>query len=302
MATAALNVLVTGTSSGFGELTAKTLARAGHKVFASMRGVTTRNADAARGLREWAVQVDGRDPDTGQTMGFEGVDLEVVELDVADEVSVAGAVAAILASAGRIDVVVNNAGITASGPVEAYSIEQLRAIYDVNTFGPVRVDQAVLPSMRQRRSGLIIHVTSTLGRIAIPRSGAYASSKFALEALAEAMHYELAPLGVDAVILEPGAFPTRVMEKRTEAASLEIAAAYAAAQPPRPPGGARSGGAGTSNPQEVADAISALIEMPAGHRPLRTVVGSRFTAGVRELNEAYEASCKELLYSLGRSG
>ena len=273
--------LVTGSSSGFGELTVKTLAASGHRVFATMRGVAGRNAEAAQRLRAWA--------DTNQA------DLTVLELDVTDDSSVRAAVD----QAGDIDVVVNNAGASAAGPLEAFSIDQMAALLDLNVLGPMRVNKAVLPGMRARQAGLIIWITSTLGRVLPGRGGLYPATKWAAEGFAESLHYQVAPFGVDVVILEPGSFPTPAISKSMPAHAQEITIQYAAATPPaehvqpapdyQPP-----------NPQEIADAVLRLVELPAGRRPLRHVVGPVFTEGVAEYNQTYERVRAQLEASLRR--
>ena len=277
-----LNVLITGSSSGFGLLMAKTLSKDGHRVFASMRNVDGKNADAAYQLKDWARS--------------NGVNLEVVDLDVTLQSSVDTAATLILESAGYIDVVINNAGATSRGPLEAFSIEQMQAMFDLNAFGPMRVDKAFLPTMRERRSGLIIHVTSTMGRILSPTGGLYAASKFAMEALAESLNSQLAIFGIDAVIVEPGAFPTGVMNKPVITADGDALPAYESVTQQRPRAVEDQD---PPDPQDIADAIKKLIDMPAGTRPLRTVVGTRYTAGVEALNEAYEISKKQMWESLG---
>jgi NAD(P)-dependent dehydrogenase (short-subunit alcohol dehydrogenase family) len=279
-------VLVTGSSSGFGELIAKTLAAAGHQVYASMRDIGARNADAARNLRAWARAQNAA--------------LEAVEMDVSITESVNAAVAAILRDVGHIDVVVNNAGISANGPIEAFDVEQMQFLYDVNVWGPMRVDKAVLPQMRERRSGLLIHVSSTLGRI-LPRSGGlYPASKWAVEGLAESLHYQLKPFGVDLVILEPGSFPTPAISKSLVAANEEITRAYAS----QPNSVRRATLAAPDyklpDPQEVADAVLSLVGTSPEERPLRAVVGPVFTTGVTEFNATYEQARDRLAESLMR--
>ena len=279
-------VLVTGSSSGFGELIAKTLAAAGHRVFASMRDIGGRNADAAKTLTKWARQ--------------ESASLDVIEMDVANSESVDAAVAGIMRDAGRIDVVVNNAGIAASGPIEAFDIEQMQYLFDVNVFGPLRVDKAVLPQMRERREGLLIHVSSTLGRILPNSGGLYPASKWAVEGLAESLHYQLDPFGVNLVILEPGSFPTPALSKSLVARDKEITASYAAL----PPRARRVNDAAPDyvppDPQEVADATLDIVMTPPDQRRLRVVVGPVFTTGVDEFNEYYEAVRDRLAESLMR--
>jgi NAD(P)-dependent dehydrogenase (short-subunit alcohol dehydrogenase family) len=280
-------VLVTGSSSGFGALIVRTLAKQGHHVFASMRAVSSRNAGVASELREWASS--------------EGVTLDVVEMDVTSEASVRGCVDDVLARAGRIDVVVNNAGASARGPIEAFSMLQVEAIYSLNVFGPLRVNKAVLPAMRQRRSGLLLHVSSTLGRVLPGSGGLYPATKWALEGLTESLSYQVKGFGIDVVLLEPGAFPSPAISKAMEAEDRDITAQYARASARvsrrpaqtdasyRPP-----------DPQEVADAVARVIDTPEGERPLRSVVGPIFTEGVEAYNQTYEQLKSDLAVVLQR--
>jgi NAD(P)-dependent dehydrogenase (short-subunit alcohol dehydrogenase family) len=268
-------VLITGSNSGFGRLTAETLATKGHTVFASMREVSGKNAEQARALRAWAEAKNVR--------------LHVIELDVADDKSVARAVHEALATAGRIDAVVNNAAVGAFGLVESFTSAQMRNLFEVNVFGVQRVNRAVLPHMRERRSGLLVHISSGLGRLALPVTGAYSMTKWALEGLAETYRYELAAVGVDSVIVQPGAFPTEFGGKALAAAEPERAQGYgpSADLPQRLMAGfgAMFAAPNPPQPQEVADAIAGLIEMPAGTRPLRTVVDRMTGQGPTAINE-----------------
>lgn len=266
-------VLITGCSSGFGKLIALTMGRAGFRTYATMRDLSGRNAGAARELREWAAA--------------QGAALEVMEMDVASEASVNAAVTAILDAGHGLDIVVNNAGATAWGPCEAFDFDQVYALYNVNLFGPWRVDKAVLPHMRARGSGLLIHVTSVVGRVCLD-GGLYPASKWAAEGLGESMARELAPLGIDLVLLEPGSYPTAWMGKGQRPADPAVAAAYEGA---RSPAGDRASPAPDyrpPDPQEVADEVVRLAGLPAGQRPLRSVVGRIYTEGVAEYNAAYE--------------
>ncbi len=267
-------VLVTGCSSGFGELIAQTLARAGHRTFATMRGVADRNAEAAETFRRLAAD--------------ERLELEVVEMDVASDASVARGVDAIVGRAGRIDVVVNNAGASSSGPLEAFSVDQMAALLNVNALGPMRVSKAVLGRMRARGSGQIIWVSSTLGRVLRGRGGLYPATKWAAEGLAETLHHQVAPFGVDVTILEPDSYPTAHIHKMLVAEDQAIVQAYAALD-------ARSNGQARGakpdyrpHPQEVADTVKQLIDLPAGRRPLRMIVGPDFTDSIVEYNQTYE--------------
>ncbi len=158
-------VLITGASTGFGRDTAETLARAGHTVFASMRDPDAKNREHAEALR---VQ-----------------NIEVVELDVTDSQSIDRAVAAVIAKAGRIDVLINNAGVAAAGVSEAFTPDQATALFDVNVIGLLRVTRAVLPHFRRHNDGLIINISTVLGRVTFPFFGHYGASKFAVEALTD---------------------------------------------------------------------------------------------------------------------
>jgi NAD(P)-dependent dehydrogenase (short-subunit alcohol dehydrogenase family) len=268
-------VLVTGCSSGFGELIAQTLARAGHHVFATMRGIADRNLEAAQRFHQLATA--------------EQLALDVVEMDVASDASVARGVEQIEAQVGRIDVVVNNAGTSSSGPLEAFSVDQMAALLNVNALGPMRVNKAVLGAMRARRSGQIIWMSSTLGRVLRGQGGLYPATKWAAEGLAETLHHQIAPFGVDLTILEPDSYATAHIYKYLVAEDQKIAAEYAALEAHT--NGAAGGSARIDyrpHPQEVAEAVKQLIDLPPGQRPLRFVVGPDFTDAVAEYNQAYE--------------
>jgi NAD(P)-dependent dehydrogenase (short-subunit alcohol dehydrogenase family) len=285
-ATQKQTVLVTGCSSGFGEIIVKTLAAEGHTVYATMRDVAGRNAPAAQALQDWAMA--------------QNATVIVLELDVSDDASVAAAVAFILEK-GPLDVVVNNAGIAAGGPLEAFSGEQVQALYDVNVFGPLRVDRAVLPQMRQRRSGLLIHVSSTLGRVLPGGGGLYPASKWALEGLIESLYYQVRPFDIDVVILEPGAFPTPAVVRGMEPAYQAVVEDYARL-PQRNQRQRSEPGPDYKYPdlQEMGDAVKQVIDLPQGNRPLRRVVGPIFTEGVEEYNQQYEALKQHLAQVLQR--
>jgi NAD(P)-dependent dehydrogenase (short-subunit alcohol dehydrogenase family) len=187
-------ILITGTSTGIGRATAEVLARAGHTVIATLR----RPEDY---------------PDLAALAATEGLRFDVTALDVEDDASVRTAVARTLAEHGAIDVLVNNAGIGGSGPVEEAPIDLFRRVYETNVLGAVRCTQAVLPSMRARRSGAIVNVTSIAGRIALAAHGPYAASKFALEAVSEALAQEVAGFGIRVAIVEPGVIATPIFRK-----------------------------------------------------------------------------------------
>jgi NAD(P)-dependent dehydrogenase (short-subunit alcohol dehydrogenase family) len=282
-------VLITGSNSGFGRLTTLTLARKGYTVFASMRGVDGKNAEAARALRAWAET--------------EKVALHVVELDVTSDTSVDHAVQQVLATVGRIDVVVNNAGVSTFGLLESFTPAQMQSLFEINVFGVQRVNRAVLPTMREQRSGLLVHVSSGLGRLVLPVMSPYTPSKWALEALAETYRYELAAVGVDSVIVQPGAFPTEIGGKMLTPAEPDRARGYgSSAGLPEQIGGVMQSifsMPNPPNPQEVADAITALIEMPAGTRPLRTVVDRLWGEGPKAINGVAEQVNSGALQGMG---
>jgi len=262
-------VLVTGASTGFGRLISVTLARRGYTVFASMRDLTGRNRSRAVELEEL-----GRN---------ESLRLRAVELDVTSDTSVQQAVEQVVREAGRIDTVVNNAGVAYWGLLETFTVEQAKQIFETNFFGPLRVNRAVLPHMRQRRSGLLIHISSIAGRLVLPSMALYCATKFALEAMAETLRYEVSQLGIDSLIVEPGEYPTAIFGNAAEAADQARAVDYGAvAEMPRK---ILEGLASNNNDvQEVADRVVELIEMPAGSRPIRSLVGT-FAQQCQPLND-----------------
>jgi NAD(P)-dependent dehydrogenase (short-subunit alcohol dehydrogenase family) len=279
-------VLITGASTGFGRLIAETLARAGYTVFATMRDVAGRNAKNAYGIRDLARN--------------HSVALHVLELDVTDDVSVEQAVSAAVHRAGRIDVAINNAGYGLFGVTEGVTTEQAQRIMDVNFFGAVRVNRAVLPHMRRQRSGLLLHISSGAGRLVIPAMAFYCASKFALEALGEAYRYELAAQGIDSVVIEPGAYRTQAFTNMVTAADQGRTETYG----PVKEFGAKIGAAvsaAAGNPQELADAVLRIMETPAGQRQLRYRV-SGAGLGVEEINAVCERVQQRMLEAFGLSG
>jgi NAD(P)-dependent dehydrogenase (short-subunit alcohol dehydrogenase family) len=276
-------VLITGASTGFGRLIAETLARKDYQVFATMRNVNGKNARPAQEIRELAKR--------------ESLALHVTDLDVTDDVSVERAVRTVIDEIGRIDILVNNAGYGLMGVTEAVTLEQARRIMDTNFFGAVRMNRAVLPHMRRQKSGLLIHISSGAARVVVPSMGFYCASKWAMEALAEEYRYELASLGIDSVIIQPGAYPTAVFDNIERAADTTCEQAY----------GAVSGiadrilgmlGGSKGNPQEIADAVMRTIETPPGQRKLRQRVGSG-VQGIVDLNQLSEKVQEQILAAFG---
>lgn len=276
------SILITGSSTGFGYEAAIHLAKKGHRVLATMRAPEGRNAEKATALRTLAQS--------------EGLKLDVRELDVTSDESVERAVAEI----DPIDVVINNAGLGYLGPVEGFTAQEFAAQLDVNVLGPFRVTKAVLAGMRARRDGLIIQVSSISGRTALPGFGLYHASKWALEGLSESWRYELAHLGIDVVLVEPGPFLTNFAGNITPSKNQDLSPVYehvsqfnesfveqlhAVFEDPVTP----------TDPQIVVDIFDQLINTPKGQRPLRTVAGLDF--GCQAINDATEPLRQEGLRS-----
>ncbi len=275
-------ILITGSSSGFGRAGAEHYARAGAKVFATMRNVPRAEAE-----------------ELGKLARDEKLDLTVLELDVTDDDMVGRAVAEAERLTGRgLDVLVNNAGVGITGPVEVQDMEATRLAFDTNVFGYHRLARAVLPGMRARKSGHIVAVSSQLGRVISPFAGHYSATKFAVEAMFEQLAYEVAPHGIEVTIIEPGGYPTKVWVNRN---------AYSAALKARTPArhvdgypqivarmGTEDGSGRSADVMDVPRAIAAVIAMPAGTRPLRRPVSQ---GGVPQtgINEASAAAQRAML-------
>ena len=254
------SVLITGCSSGFGRLTAELLARQGARVFATMRALPRPEADELTALAQ-----------------AENLDLHVIGIDVTELPQVnAGVMEAERINGGPIDVLVNNAGIGITSPVEVQDMTATRLIFDTNVFGPHRMARAVLPGMRKAKSGLIIQISSQLGRVIVPHSGHYSATKFSLEAMSEQLAYELVPHGIDVSIIEPGGYPTKVWVNRN-AYSAELKTrslkSHSDGYPEQVEQMGKEDGSGrTNDPMDVARAIAGLIAQPPGTRPLRLPV------------------------------
>src|SRR3989475_6968164 len=183
--------IVTGSSSGIGYETALVLARNGFRTYATMR-----NLEKAKAISDISKS--------------EKLALHTIKLDVTDEKSVNEAIKTIKSDAGRIDVLVNNAGYGLTGSLEDLSMSEIKAQYETNVFGLIRVTQAVLPIIREQKSGIIVNISSGNGRIGVPTASAYVSTKFAVEGLSESMSYELEPFGIKVVLVEPWIIRTNV--------------------------------------------------------------------------------------------
>jgi len=270
--------VVTGASSGFGRLTAQTLAAGGWRVYATMRNIAGKNAATASALRE--------------------AGMSVVELDVTSDASVDAAAKKILDEAGTVDVLVNNAGTAFFGVEEAFTPAAVEQQLATNVVGPLRVNRAFLPSMRENKRGLVVYVSSVVGRIVAPFGGVYTASKWALEALAEASSYELAPFGIDVAIVQPGAYATDIFANGFGADDAARVSAYGdVAKYAEQISEGLSKSAQERDPQEVADAILRLANAPAGERPLRTVVPGH--PAVEAINAAVAPIQREVIKSYG---
>lgn len=287
-------ILVTGSNSGLGLAFTHALIDQGYTVFGTMRNTAGKNLEQANALRAFAENKAGT--------------LHLLELDVTSDASVESAVQKALELEGRIDVVVNNAGVGYGYGVGAYaetvSMEQFQGIFDVQVFGVQRVIRAVLPSMRRQKSGLLITVSSTMGRIVLPFAAPYTATKFAVEGLSESYRYELSGTGVDVVIIEPGGFGTNFWVNPQPPADTQRTQSYGilAELPQKMYGGIATAMQGQSapDPKIVADAVSQIIETPAGTRPLRLVVdpmmGGEAPNAINQLTDQIQA---QLLNSLG---
>ena len=181
--------VVTGSSSGIGLETSLTLARSGFLTYATMRNL-------------------GKGATIKSVAAKEGLPIQVVQLNVTEERSINDAIHSIKSDVGRIDVLVNNAGYGLNGAFEDLAMEEIKAQYETNLFGVIRVTQAVLPIMRKQKSGIIVNISSGAGRFGYPGGSAYVSTKFAIEGLCESMAYELEPFGIRVVLVEPGVIKT----------------------------------------------------------------------------------------------
>src|SRR5713101_8134184 len=199
-------VLITGGTDGLGRAAALLLAEQGYRVFAAGRSSEKRAA-------------------LDQIARERGLPLETVEMDVCDDASVARALAEVHSKAGPLDVLVNNAGIGYFATMEEIRMDHLRQQFETNFFGVVRVTQAVLPEMRERRRGRILNMSSAAGKVALPLFGPYSGSKFALEGMSDALRLEVYPFGIDVVLIEPGYIRTGF-----QAISAELSSSYAAAE------------------------------------------------------------------------
>lgn len=264
------SIVITGSSSGFGQKSVKDFADKGYQVFATMRGPEGKNSAVKAELEAYSDSI------------------QVVDMDVTNDESVKNAIASVLNKAGKIDVLLNNAGVMYLGITEAFSIDQAREQMETNYYGAMRTILAVLPAMREAKSGLIINTSSMVGQISAPYFSTYAATKHALEGYLQGLRYEVAPFGIDVAIVQPGPFPTGLSASGQHPSRTDILDSYGElANIPAAmfeEFGKFMQSDQAPNPQMVVDAYLALADMPASRRPTRTPVG--LVWGVDEINAA----------------
>ena len=279
-------ILITGTSSGFGKLASEHFARLGATVFATMRNTPRPEAEDLEKL--------ARD---------EKLDIRVRQLDVLLDDEVEKAVADAEQEIGRgLDVLVNNAGIGITGPVEVQDMEATKLAFDTNVLGYHRLSRAVLPGMRARKQGHLFAISSQLGRVIVPYAGHYSATKFAVEAMFEQLAYELVPHNIGVTVIEPGGYPTKVWVNRNRYSQELKARAEQEHLDGYPQIVARMGeedGSGRSaDPMDVPRAMAKVLAMPPGTRPLRLPV----SGGSIPQIEINAVTAKTQVNWLGESG
>ncbi|MBB3465150.1 SDR family oxidoreductase [Rhizobium sp. BK377] len=256
-------IVITGASSGFGALTARALARAGHTVYASMRETQGRNRPQVEAVEAFSKE--------------NGVDLKVVELDVASDVSVEAGIAKVIAAEGHIDTIVHNAGHMSFGPAEAFTPEQYAELFDINVLSTQRVNRAVLPHLRKQGKGLVVWVSSSSTRGGTPPYLApYFAAKAAMDSLAVSYAGELTRWGIETAIIVPGAFTRGTNHFAHAGSPADTARVAEYSQGPYRDGpeqalkGLASLEPADADAATVATAIVDVVNMPFGKRPFRT--------------------------------
>lgn len=284
-------ILVTGAGSGIGRAIALSLARAGHHVYASMRDVRQKNRERADALLHLAQK--------------ENLLLEVLELDVQSEVGCQAAVNHIVSERGRVDVVVNNAGMLMTGVTEAFSVDQVARIIDTNALSWLRVNRAALPAMRRQGRGLLMYVGSTTARLHEPFLGPYVASKVAGDALAEIMGMEVRPSGIESVTLVPGAFTsgTEHFAHANHPEYLAIEQQYGGLVDRIAGLGDRlnaidAANGGALGVMAVGRAAVEVVAMPRGQRPSRVVIDGQHK-GVEEIDDVHHEKQVAFLRQMG---
>jgi NAD(P)-dependent dehydrogenase (short-subunit alcohol dehydrogenase family) len=261
---------------------AETLAADAHRVFGGLRDLSGRNSAVSEILRRKGV--------------------ELLTLDVTSDADVEDGIKSLLArSGGKLDVVINNAGVFSSGVSESFTTSQLRDLFEVNVIGVQRLMRATLPTLRAQRDGLVINIGSILGRVTFPFLGLYGASKYAVEALTDSYRYELSQLGIDVVLVQPSAYPTNLFAAGQKPGDAQTGTAYG--EIGMLPGKLLEtfmdifAGPNAPNPHDVAEAVAKLVETPKGQRPDRVVVGQAF--GSDAVNAAVAPIQRQIVEGLG---
>ncbi|CAN5557138.1 SDR family oxidoreductase [soil metagenome] len=255
-------IIVTGASSGFGLLSAKKLAHAGHTVYATMRETLGRNAPQVAAVAQYAQD--------------HKVDLRTVELDVANDASVEAGVAKVIADNGRLDVIIHNAGHMSFGPAEAFTPEQFGQLYDINVLSTQRVNRAALPQLRKQGRGLLVWIGSSSTRGGTPPFlSPYFAAKAAMDALAASYSTELALWGIETTIIVPGAFTKGTNHFAHSGAPADKARVAEYEEGPyagiadKALKGLASLEPADADPEKVADAVVEVVDAQFGKRPFR---------------------------------
>lgn len=285
-------IILTGASSGLGFNSAKYLCDKGYHVIATMRDIASRNASEKKELEQYSSNSKGI--------------ITVIELDITCEESTTAFVDSLTSKVSKIDCLINNAGLGALGFIESFSLKQVKQVFDVNLFGIINLTNALLPVFRKNDKSLIINISSAGGRLCFPFLGVYNASKFALEGLTESWKMELQHMGIDICLIEPGAYPSELHDKRLIPENSEVINEYGALKD-APMQMVNAMIEAFSKMEKLPDAneISAkleeLIEQPFGERPIRSVVGDVATTGIKELNDENAIRQAQLLESFNPS-
>ena len=277
-------ILVTGASGAFGSLACIRLAENGHQVVGTMRSLKGKNSAIANELKSNGVYL--------------------VEMDVTGEESVEAGVKSAIEIMGGLDIVFNNAGIGSNGILESFTTDDFQRMFEVNVFGVQRLMRAVLPHLRKQGKGTIIHTSSCIGRVTTPFLAAYSASKYALESLAEGYRAELSGFGIESCIVEPGGFPTGFMNGMITPSDKDRLKQYGemANLPETSLNGyvAYVESIPEQKPERVAEAIAALIEIPFGEKPFRTVVDfSGLKQPIENYNKVLDETTKAIYTANG---
>ncbi len=284
-------IVVTGASSGFGAMSARALAKAGHTVYAGIRATTTRNARAVADAAAFAKE--------------NNADLRSVELDVTDDASIAQAVETIVAENGRLDVIVHNAGHMSFGPAEAFTPEQYAELFDINVLSTQRLNRAALPQLRKQGRGLIVWVSSSSTRGGTPPFLApYFAAKAAMDSLAVSYASELTRWGIETSIIVPGAFTKGTNHFAHSGSPADAARAAEYLEGPykgildKALQGLAALEPADADPQEVARAIVDVVGTPFGKRPFRFHIDPS-QDGAEIVNGVADRVRAELFYRVG---